>query len=152
MCLELCHVLITVSCPELCHVLITISFPDLYHVLITLSCPEIYTLCPTVPAEKVVVNKERLSGSYHLSAYYLAKTLSELPLLLTLPSIYITITYWAAGMNGWAGFFGTWFFLLFGGFMAQVHIIYNHCVGVSVSNDRYTIVQGCPLVMIGTHI
>jgi ATP-binding cassette subfamily G (WHITE) protein 2 len=67
----------------------------------------------------VVVNKERSSGSYHLSAYYLAKTISELPLILLLPSIYMVIVYWAAGLNGWSSFFGSWFFILCSGFMAQ---------------------------------
>ena len=78
---------------------------------------------PAVPAERVVINKERASGSYHLSAYYLAKTLSELPLVLILPSIHVVIVYWAAGLNGWASFFGTWFFILLGGFLTQVSII-----------------------------
>ena len=73
-----------------------------------------------VSPEKVVVNKERSSGSYHLSAYYLAKTVSEMPLILLLPSIYIIIVYWAAGLNSWSSFFGSWFFILFSGFMAQV--------------------------------
>ena len=86
-----------------------------------------------VPAERVVINKERSSGSYHLSAYYLAKTFSELPLLLLLPSLYIIIVYWTAGLTGWPGFFGTWFFLIFSGFMAQVLVISNTlCVCVCV--------------------
>lgn len=75
---------------------------------------------PLVPSERVVINKERSSGSYHLSAYYLAKTFSELPLLLTLPSIYIVVVYWSAGLNGWGSFFGTWFVILCGGFTTQV--------------------------------
>ena len=66
------------------------------------------------------MNKERSSGSYHLSAYYFAKTISEMPLILFLPSIYMVIVYWAAGLNGWSSFFGSWFFILCSGFMAQV--------------------------------
>lgn len=84
------------------------------------SLPSLPFLSLTVPAERVVINKERSSGSYHLSAYYLAKTFSELPLVIALPSIYIVIVYWAAGLNGWAGFFGTWFVLLLNGFLTQV--------------------------------
>jgi len=74
----------------------------------------------TVPSEHVVISKERATGTYHLSAYYLAKTLSELPLLLLLPSIFIIPVYWAAGLNGPASFFGTWFILLTNCFVAQV--------------------------------
>ena len=46
-----------------------------------------------------MLNKERQSGSYRLSAYFLAKTLSETPLDLILPFIFVTITYWMVGLN-----------------------------------------------------
>lgn len=43
--------------------------------------------------------QERASGCYHLSAYFLAKTTSEIPTLLTLPAIYMVIAYWMSGVN-----------------------------------------------------
>ncbi|KAK6192207.1 hypothetical protein SNE40_003719 [Patella caerulea] len=52
------------------------------------------------PLEKTIMLKERAAGSYRLSAYYLAKTISEIPLIALLPFIFVTITYWAAGMKG----------------------------------------------------
>ncbi|KAJ1564825.1 hypothetical protein HK096_006058, partial [Nowakowskiella sp. JEL0078] len=59
------------------------------------------------PAERVIINKERASGSYRISTYFLAKTMAETPLLITLPTTFILITYWMAGLNPNAGaFFG----------------------------------------------
>ena len=51
------------------------------------------------PSERPIIFKERASGSYHLSAYYLAKTTSEAPAHLTLPAIYMVISYWLSGVN-----------------------------------------------------
>ncbi|KAF6029157.1 hypothetical protein EB796_012554 [Bugula neritina] len=49
--------------------------------------------------DRVVVNKERLAGYYRLSAYYLAKNLSEIPLLFGLASIFFTIIFWLSGLS-----------------------------------------------------
>jgi len=51
------------------------------------------------PMERAIIFKERASGSYHLSAYFLSKTLSELPTRLILPSMFWTIAYWMADIN-----------------------------------------------------
>ncbi|CAB9497116.1 Putative white-brown complex homolog protein 30 [Seminavis robusta] len=51
------------------------------------------------PAERAVILKERASGSYHLSAYFLAKTTSDAPVRLTLPFLYMVTSYWMAGID-----------------------------------------------------
>jgi ABC-type multidrug transport system ATPase subunit len=53
----------------------------------------------TFPTERDVVLKERASGSYRLSAYFLAKTTSELPARLILPCVYMVISFWMASIS-----------------------------------------------------
>ncbi len=88
-----------------------------------------------VPAEREVIRKERASGSYHLSAYYLAKTLSELPLLLAVPSIFHIVVYWVASLNiSPTAFFGSWLVILIDSFAAQVSVAwccYSLCLRVA---------------------
>ena len=57
------------------------------------------------PSERPIIFKERASGSYHLSAYFLAKTTSEAPAHITLPFIYMLISYWLSGVNNNFGIF-----------------------------------------------
>jgi ABC-type multidrug transport system ATPase subunit/ABC-type multidrug transport system permease subunit len=58
-----------------------------------------FTAYMTFPLERAIIFKERGSGAYHLSAYFMAKTTSEAPARLTLPAIYMCISYWMSGVN-----------------------------------------------------
>lgn len=51
------------------------------------------------PAERDVILKERSSASYHLGAYFLAKSTSEMPTRVVLPLIYMVIAFWMAGIS-----------------------------------------------------
>ncbi|XP_021345189.1 ABC transporter G family member 9-like [Mizuhopecten yessoensis] len=59
------------------------------------------------PMEQVVIYKERASGWYRLSAYYLAKMTSELPLIFAQPLFFLVVAYWVVGFNGAVAFFAT---------------------------------------------
>jgi len=58
-----------------------------------------FTAIFTFPSERDIIFKERASGSYYLSAYFLSKTLSEMPTRMALPAIFWTIAYWMSGVN-----------------------------------------------------
>ena len=51
------------------------------------------------PFERAVIDKERASGSFRLSAYFIAKSLAEAPLKLVLPTLFLIIAYWMARIN-----------------------------------------------------
>lgn len=58
-----------------------------------------FTSFLTFPTERAVVLKERASGSYQLSAYFMGKTTSEMPARLVLPMIYMIISFWMASIS-----------------------------------------------------
>ncbi|KAG2425311.1 hypothetical protein HXX76_013891 [Chlamydomonas incerta] len=63
----------------------------------------------TFPAEFQMLVKERQSGMYRLSAFYVARTLSDLPMDCFLPSLFTWIVYFMAGLRLNAGaFFANW--------------------------------------------
>ncbi|KAL0657942.1 hypothetical protein Bca4012_078527 [Brassica carinata] len=53
----------------------------------------------TFPQERPMLIKERSSGIYRLSSYYIARIVGDLPMELILPTIFVTITYWMGGLK-----------------------------------------------------
>ncbi|KAH0707106.1 hypothetical protein KY289_012182 [Solanum tuberosum] len=74
----------------------------------------------TFPQERMMLEKERSSGMYRLSAYFMAMTVGDLPMELVLPTISTVITYWMAGLKPSTGrFFSTLFSLLYNVLVSQ---------------------------------
>ncbi|GMP65718.1 hypothetical protein CsSME_00026398 [Camellia sinensis var. sinensis] len=51
------------------------------------------------PQERRMLAKERSSGMYRLSSYFMAMTVGDLPMGLVLPTVFLTIIYWMAGLK-----------------------------------------------------
>ena len=71
------------------------------------------------PSERPILERERASGSYRLSAYYLSKTLAESPLRFVYPTIYLSVAFWMAGIRNdfgvWVGWVAVQLLVVFGG-------------------------------------
>ncbi|XP_047339230.1 ABC transporter G family member 14-like [Impatiens glandulifera] len=59
----------------------------------------LYNAVFTFPQERSMLIKERSSGMYRLSSYFLAKTVGDLPLELALPTAFTFILYWMGGLK-----------------------------------------------------
>lgn len=59
----------------------------------------VFTAIFTFPQERAMISKERAVDMYRLSAYFMARNLSDLPLDLFLPVIFILIVYFMAHLR-----------------------------------------------------
>ncbi|KAK6158538.1 hypothetical protein DH2020_005852 [Rehmannia glutinosa] len=59
----------------------------------------LYNAVFTFPQERTMLIKERSSGMYRLSSYFLARTAGDLPLELALPTAFTIIFYWMGGLR-----------------------------------------------------
>ncbi|CAM8983166.1 unnamed protein product [Rhodiola kirilowii] len=57
------------------------------------------------PQERAIFMKERSSGMYTLSSYFMARIIGDLPMELILPTVFISITYWLTGLKPELGAF-----------------------------------------------
>lgn len=87
----------------------------------------VFTAIYTFPQERAMLNKERAADMYRLSAYFAARTTSDLPLDLLLPLLFLSIVYFMAGLKHSAkAFFLTVLIVFICIVAAQVHLHHLH--------------------------
>ncbi|XP_043692959.1 ABC transporter G family member 22-like [Telopea speciosissima] len=59
----------------------------------------VFTAIFTFPQERAMINKERAVDMYRLSAYFIARTTTDLPLDLFLPLAFLLVVYFMAGLR-----------------------------------------------------
>lgn len=59
----------------------------------------LFTAIFTFPQERAILAKERASDMYRLSAYFMARTLSDVLLDLGLPIVFLVIVYFMASLQ-----------------------------------------------------
>ncbi|KAL0374755.1 UNVERIFIED_CONTAM: ABC transporter G family member 22 [Sesamum radiatum] len=65
----------------------------------------VFTAVFTFPQERAMLSKERAVDMYSLSAYFVARTTSDLPLDLILPVLFLLVVYFMAGLRMTVGSF-----------------------------------------------
>ncbi|GJQ09948.1 hypothetical protein GpartN1_g1739.t1 [Galdieria partita] len=74
----------------------------LFFLLINQSFISAFGTVFVLPLERTIVLRERASGMYRVSAYYLSKTLIELPRNALLCIVYVILLYWMVGLQATA--------------------------------------------------
>ncbi|KAL4427647.1 hypothetical protein ABPG75_001736 [Micractinium tetrahymenae] len=85
------------------------------------------------PQEHKMMLKERSSGMYRLSAFYLARTASDIPSDLSIPSLFIAIIYLMGGLRHGGYFFLNWLTVLLTTLVAQS---FGLLLGATVMNAK----------------
>ncbi|CAA2938488.1 ABC transporter G family member 9 [Olea europaea subsp. europaea] len=99
----------------------------------------------TFPQERMMLQKERSSGMYRLSSYFMALTLGDLPMELVLPTVFVTITYWMAGLKATAvNFFCALFVLLYSVLCSQG---LGLAIGALVMNQKSATTLGSVIML-----
>ncbi|CDP08055.1 unnamed protein product [Coffea canephora] len=99
----------------------------------------------TFPQEHLMLEKERASGMYRLSSYFMAMAIGDLPMELVLPSVFITITYWMAALKATAAsFLDCWLVLLYAVLVAQG---LGLAVGALVVDQKNAMILGSVIML-----
>ena len=88
----------------------------------------LFTAIFTFPQERAILAKERASDMYRLSAYFVARTLGDVPLDLCLPVAFLLIVYFMAHLRVTASaFFLTLLIIFLSTITSQVFQLYPTC-------------------------
>ena len=96
--------------------------------------------------ERMVLTKERASGMYRLSSYFMALTLGDLPMELVLPTIFYTMTYIMAGLKHTAGAFFSGLFVLLYSVMCSHGL--GLAIGAAVMDEVSAVTLGTVIMLI----
>eukprot|EP00884_Botryococcus_braunii_P008026 jgi/Botrbrau1/17224/Bobra.0621s0002.1 len=92
----------------------------IFFALLFLAFTSMFVALFTFPSEFKMMLKERASGMYRLSAFYFARTASDIPMEFTVPIGFLTIIYFMAGLRLTPGaYFGFVLVQLLSTFVAQ---------------------------------
>jgi len=75
-----------------------------------------------VTDDEGVVRRERMAGIYRLSTYFLAVITTEIPVIIAVTTMFVTVSYWMTNLTRSAiNFIGHWFTVLLFTLACQVY-------------------------------
>jgi energy-coupling factor transporter ATP-binding protein EcfA2 len=95
----------------------------------------------TFPGERAVLNKDRASGAYRLSDYYVARTLVETPEECLYPGIFSVIVYYVVGFNASGRAFVVFVVVL------MISVLTSQSVGLAISASMMSVKRAQVLSM-----
>nr|QER78507.1 ATP-binding cassette transporter [Diaphorina citri] len=96
------------------------NFSCIFFMMITTFYATVMHAVLTYPLEAGVFLREHFNHWYCLSAYYLAKALSDVPLQIICPTLFMSIAYWMSGQpREWDRFFMLWLANILLAFLGQ---------------------------------
>ena len=84
----------------------------LFFQLLFLSFRQLFVALFTFPDEFKMLLKERASGMYRLSAFYFARTASDLPMDMAIPTLFLLLVYFMGHLRYTAAAFFANFFTI----------------------------------------
>ncbi|KAK9820397.1 hypothetical protein WJX72_009913 [[Myrmecia] bisecta] len=106
----------------------------LFFELLFLSFRTMFVALFTFPDEFKMLLKERASGMYRLSAFYFARTASDLPMDFSIPTLFIILVYFLGGLRYSASaFFANYFTVML---VALVSQSFGLLLGTAVMNPK----------------
>ena len=103
-------------------IFIKCKFASPYNDEYTITFHGLIDIFSLVQEERPIIQRGRAAGLYRLSAYWMAKQTSELPLTITMPIVHTLICYFAVGLS-----LNVWVFI---GHITQ---LLNYILAVQVS-------------------
>eukprot|EP00457_Paulinella_chromatophora_P003506 gb/GEZN01003514.1/.p1 GENE.gb/GEZN01003514.1/~~gb/GEZN01003514.1/.p1 ORF type:complete len:711 (-),score=79.39 gb/GEZN01003514.1/:23-1897(-) len=101
----------------------------LFFILLQQSFDNLLATTRFFPPERALMQRERSTASYRVSAYFLAKTMSDLMGVFVIPSVFAIIVYLATGLFFYVGnFFLYWFIFMSSVWCAQSMGILFSCI------------------------
>lgn len=115
-----------------------------FSLLLVVSFNNLFSVLHTFPPEIPLFLRDHGSNLYRCDVYYLSKSLAELPMLIMVPALVVSIAYWMIGLEDDVGtfFLAVIYFILAG----NVAVAFGHIVATVCADEGVAVALAPPLM------